>query len=79
MHPLHKLLLPHYFDTMDINQSARQILINANGVIEQGFTPYRYAIELSSKAYKHWKLNEQGLPLDLIKRYNTLFSVTLCC
>ncbi|GLJ05589.1 hypothetical protein SUGI_0020800 [Cryptomeria japonica] len=68
MHPLHKLLLPHYFDTMDINQSARQILINANGVIEEGFTPYRYAIELSSKAYKHWKLNEQGLPADLIKR-----------
>ncbi|KAH9326873.1 hypothetical protein KI387_007051 [Taxus chinensis] len=68
MHPLHKLLLPHYFDTMDINQSARQILINADGVIESGFTPYRYAIELSSKAYKYWKLNEQGLPADLVKR-----------
>ncbi|KAH9326864.1 hypothetical protein KI387_007042 [Taxus chinensis] len=68
MHPLHKLLIPHYFDTMDINQAARQILINANGVIEAGFTPKRYAIELSSKAYKHWKLNEQGLPADLIKR-----------
>ncbi|GLJ05608.1 hypothetical protein SUGI_0021070 [Cryptomeria japonica] len=68
MHPLHKLLLPHYFDTMDINQSARQILINSGGVIESGFTPHRYSIELSSKAYKYWKLNEQGLPADLIKR-----------
>uniref|UniRef100_A0A0D6QR96 Lipoxygenase n=1 Tax=Araucaria cunninghamii TaxID=56994 RepID=A0A0D6QR96_ARACU len=68
MHPLHKLLLPHYFDTMDINQSARQILINAQGVIESGFTPGRYCIELSSKAYKQWRLKEQGLPADLLKR-----------
>ncbi|GLJ05591.1 hypothetical protein SUGI_0020820 [Cryptomeria japonica] len=68
MHPLHKLLLPHYVGTMEINASARQILISAGGIIEKTFTPSRYAMELSSKAYKHWKLNEQGLPTDLIKR-----------
>ncbi|KAH9326858.1 hypothetical protein KI387_007036 [Taxus chinensis] len=68
MHPLHKLLLPHYLDTMNINSAARQILINANGIIEGGFTPYRYCMELSSREYKKWKLNEQGLPADLIKR-----------
>ncbi|KAH9326857.1 hypothetical protein KI387_007035, partial [Taxus chinensis] len=68
MHPLHKLLLPHYFDTMDINQAARLFLINSDGIIEDGFAPKRYCMELSSRGYKNWKLNEQGLPADLIKR-----------
>uniref|UniRef100_A0A0D6QT47 Lipoxygenase n=1 Tax=Araucaria cunninghamii TaxID=56994 RepID=A0A0D6QT47_ARACU len=68
MHPLFKLLHPHFLDTMDINQAARQSLINAGGVIEQGFTPGKYSSEISSKAYKNWKFNEQGLPNDLLKR-----------
>ncbi|GLJ05546.1 hypothetical protein SUGI_0019930 [Cryptomeria japonica] len=68
MHPVYKLLIPHFLDTMDINQAARQSLINASGIIEQGFTPGRYCMELSSKAYKQWKFNEQGLEADLIKR-----------
>ena len=77
MHPLHKLLLPHYAGTLEINASARQSLINADGIIEYGFTPYKYAIELSSKVYKHWKLREQGLPADLIKRYSALSALYL--
>uniref|UniRef100_A0A0C9S647 Lipoxygenase n=1 Tax=Wollemia nobilis TaxID=56998 RepID=A0A0C9S647_9CONI len=68
MHPLFKLLHPHFLDTMDINQSARSSLINAGGVIEQGFTTGKYSMEISSKAYKNWKFNEQGLPADLLKR-----------
>jgi len=68
MHPVYKLLIPHYLDTMDINQAARQSLINASGIIEQGFTPGRYCMEMSSKAYKQWKFNEQGLEADLLKR-----------
>ena len=68
MHPVYKLLIPHFLDTMDINQAARQSLINASGIIEQGFAPGRYCMELSSKAYKQWKFNEQGLEADLLKR-----------
>ncbi|KAH9326926.1 hypothetical protein KI387_007104, partial [Taxus chinensis] len=66
MHPIYKLLIPHFLDTMDINQAARQSLINAGGIIEQGFTPGRYSAEMSSKVYKQWKFNEQGLPADLL-------------
>lgn len=68
MHPLYKLLIPHYLNTMDINQAARQSLISAAGVIEQGFTPGKYSMEMSSTIYKEWRFNEQGLPADLIKR-----------
>lgn len=68
MHPMYKLLIPHYLDTMDINQAARQSLINAAGIIEQSFTPRKYSMEMSSKIYKDWKFNEQGLPADLLKR-----------
>ncbi|KAH9326916.1 hypothetical protein KI387_007094, partial [Taxus chinensis] len=66
MHPVYKLLTPHFLDTMDINQAARQALINAGGIIERGFTPGRYSMEMSSKVYKQWKFNEQGLPADLL-------------
>ena len=68
MHPLHKLLKPHYLNTMDINQVACESLINANGVIELGFTPAKYSTDISSKIYTEWKFNEQGLPIDLLKR-----------
>ncbi|KAH9326909.1 hypothetical protein KI387_007087, partial [Taxus chinensis] len=68
MHPVYKLLTPHYLDTMDINQAARQALINAGGIIERGFTPGKYSMEMSSKVYKQWKFNEQGLPTDLLAR-----------
>ncbi|XP_057841009.2 linoleate 9S-lipoxygenase [Cryptomeria japonica] len=68
MHPVYKLLIPHFLDTMDINQAARQSLINGGGIIESGFTPGRYSMEISSKAYKDWKFNEQGLEADLLKR-----------
>ncbi|KAH9326929.1 hypothetical protein KI387_007107, partial [Taxus chinensis] len=68
MHPVYKLLTPHYLNTMDINQAARQALINAGGIIEQGFTTGRYSAEMSSIVYKQWKFNEQGLPADLLAR-----------
>eukprot|EP01018_Ginkgo_biloba_P021179 Gb_27230 [translate_table: standard] len=68
MHPLHKLLVTHFLDTMDINQSARQSLVSAAGIIEQVFTTGKYSMEISAKAYIDWRLNEQGLPADLLKR-----------
>lgn len=54
---------------MEINALAREALINANGVIENNFTPGNLSILLSSVAYdQHWQFNLQALPADLIHR-----------
>jgi len=70
LHPVHKLLFPHYRDTMNINALARRSLINADGIIENSFLGGKYAMEMSSAVYKHWMFPEQALPADLIKRYS---------
>ena len=68
LHPIYKLLYPHYRDTMNINALARESLVNADGIIEQSFLWGRYAMEMSSVIYKDWVFPEQALPADLIKR-----------
>ncbi|XP_057831404.2 linoleate 9S-lipoxygenase 6 [Cryptomeria japonica] len=68
LHPLHKLLVPHFRNTMDINRAARESLINAEGIVEKCFSPGKFGMEISSKAYIDWKFDEQGLPADLKKR-----------
>ncbi|XP_030506393.2 linoleate 9S-lipoxygenase 6 [Cannabis sativa] len=68
LHPIYKLLQPHYRDTMNINALARQSLVSVDGVIESTFLPGKYAMELSAVVYKDWVFTDQALPADLLKR-----------
>jgi hypothetical protein len=68
MHPVNKALHPHYKNTMDINQQARTGLISAGGIVEQTFTPGKYAVEISAVVYKGWRFVDQALPNDLVLR-----------
>ncbi|EOY11317.1 Lipoxygenase 1 [Theobroma cacao] len=68
VHPIYKLLHPHFRDTMTINALAREILINAGGIIEETFYPVKYSMLMSSEIYKSWNFLDQALPNDLKKR-----------
>ncbi|CAN6995521.1 unnamed protein product [Brassica oleracea var. botrytis] len=69
MHPIYRLLHPHFRYTLEINARARQSLVNAGGIIETCFWPGKYSLELSSDVYaKLWRFDREGLPADLISR-----------
>jgi len=68
MHPVAKLMIPHFRYTLNINSNARESLINENGTIETAFTPGAYAIRLSSAAYSLWRFKNQALPTELKSR-----------
>ncbi|KAI9196182.1 hypothetical protein LWI28_021733 [Acer negundo] len=69
MHPIYRLLYPHFRYTMKINSLARLALINAGGIIESSFSLGKYSMEFSSVAYdKQWRFDQEALPKDLIKR-----------
>nr|CAB3445959.1 unnamed protein product [Digitaria exilis] len=69
LHPVYRLLHPHFRYTMEINSLARESLINAEGIIEDAFWPGKYSIELSAVAYgATWRFDTEALPNDLVKR-----------
>ncbi|CAN6216308.1 unnamed protein product [Urochloa humidicola] len=69
MHPIYRLLHPHFRFTMEINAMARNLLISADGIIEGSFAPGKYCMELSSAVYdKFWRFDTEALPADLIRR-----------
>ncbi|KAI9120076.1 hypothetical protein K1719_009045 [Acacia pycnantha] len=68
MHPIHRILNPHFRDTIHINALARCILVNAEGILEKTLFSGAKSMEISSELYKQWRFNEQGLPADLLKR-----------
>ncbi|KAI3927456.1 hypothetical protein MKW92_044446 [Papaver armeniacum] len=68
MHPIHRLLNPHFKDTMHINGIARSIVLNAGGGLEKSLFTGKISMELSSNLYKNWRFDEQSLPNDLVKR-----------
>lgn len=69
LHPIYRLLYPHFRYTMEINALAREALINADGIIETSFSARKYSMEFSSAVYaQQWRFDLQGLPADLISR-----------
>ncbi|CAM6105304.1 unnamed protein product [Calypogeia fissa] len=69
LHPILKLLQPHFRYTMEINAAARQSLISAGGVIEKSFLPGQFAMEMSSAIYgAKWRFVDEALPQELISR-----------
>ncbi|KAA3490580.1 linoleate 13S-lipoxygenase 2-1, chloroplastic-like [Gossypium australe] len=69
MHPIYRLLHPHFRYTMEINALAREYLINADGIIETSFSPGKYSMEICSVAYDLlWRFDHEALPADLISR-----------
>jgi hypothetical protein len=46
LHPVYKLMLPHFRYTLDINANARSILVNADGILEQVQLPAGYLFSI---------------------------------
>ncbi|XP_002448678.1 linoleate 9S-lipoxygenase [Sorghum bicolor] len=78
LHPIHRLLKPHFRKTLHINAVARQIVVGSGdqrkdgsvfrGIHEVTYFPSRYNMEMSSMAYRAWNFTGLALPNDLINR-----------
>ncbi|GLI71453.1 hypothetical protein VaNZ11_016671 [Volvox africanus] len=69
MHPVYKLMAPHFRYTLQINRNARQQLINAGGIIERIVPSGKYAMLLASVLYgATWNFATEALPEDLKAR-----------
>jgi lipoxygenase len=69
MHPIYRLLHPHFRYTMEINAFGRVKLINAGGIIESNFSLKEHCMYFSSAIYRDvWRFDMDALPNDLIRR-----------
>ncbi|GMI73966.1 ARABIDOPSIS LIPOXYGENASE 1, lipoxygenase 1 [Hibiscus trionum] len=68
MHPIHRLLHPHFKDTLHVNALGRAIFLNAGGILETTLFTGEFSMRLSSLLYKQWRFDDQALPADLLKR-----------
>ncbi|KIY99422.1 hypothetical protein MNEG_8539 [Monoraphidium neglectum] len=68
MHPIHRLVVPHYRHTLTTNSLGRGLLISSNGVFETAFSPGKFSLEISSKLYADWRFDKQALPENLRSR-----------
>jgi len=69
MHPIHRLLDPHFKDTLHINALARAIFLNAGGILERTLFTGEFSMSLSSDFYREWRFDDQALPNELVKRF----------
>lgn len=78
LHPIHRLLKPHFRNTLDTNSTARHIVIGSGDQRQSGdlyrnmhevnFFTGKYGMEMSSKAYASYNFTELAFPNELIKR-----------
>ncbi|KAF3675654.1 hypothetical protein FXO37_05725 [Capsicum annuum] len=68
LHPIYKLLHPHFRDIMHINDLARQAILHGGGIVERTVFPGPHSMELTSIAYRDWVFPDQALPAELVKR-----------
>ncbi|XP_017978690.1 PREDICTED: lipoxygenase 3, chloroplastic isoform X1 [Theobroma cacao] len=69
MHPIYRLLQPHMRYTLATNAQAREVLINAEGIIESFFSTVECSMEITAPVYRNWwRFDMDSLPADLIRR-----------
>ncbi|PHT80153.1 hypothetical protein T459_18205 [Capsicum annuum] len=68
LHPIYKLLHPHFRDIMHINALARQAILHGGGIVERTVFPGPHSMELTSIAYRDWVFPDQALLAELLKR-----------
>ncbi|KAG5527797.1 hypothetical protein RHGRI_028668 [Rhododendron griersonianum] len=62
IHPIFRLMHPHFRYTMEINALAREALINANGIIEASFSPAKGIAVEDPTAPRGLKLTIEDYP-----------------
>lgn len=68
-HPIYRLLILHFKDTLRINGNARQSLLAADQIIEKGYAIADFCMDLAAIFYgKHFRFKTEGLPKDLKNR-----------
>lgn len=67
-HPVFRLLMPHFKDTLTINAGGRNDLVPGGGALEDNFTAGVHLQDVLHALYRTWRFKTEGLPADLIKR-----------